>query len=179
MNNAMLTAEWPAPPNVVAGTTLRSGGEADLPATPLHPRSGSASNTAPATQLHPRQRICQQPSAGNTATSAQRMCQQHRYIRAADVPTTLRHEPSSERNVFEVVVVAAGLLATTVGDFAGLDLRRASSGATPGATPSVAARVLVLISAPLPVSTLVTFATLLATAATAGVDELEVLDHDA
>ena len=34
MNNAMLTAEWPAPPNVVAGTTLRSGGEADLPATP-------------------------------------------------------------------------------------------------------------------------------------------------
>lgn len=30
----MLLADWPAPPNIVAGTTLRDGGEADLPALP-------------------------------------------------------------------------------------------------------------------------------------------------
>ena len=32
MSDAVLLAEWPAPPNIVAGTTLRNGGESNLPA---------------------------------------------------------------------------------------------------------------------------------------------------
>lgn len=32
----MLFADWPAPPNVTAGTTTRHGGAADLPATPQY-----------------------------------------------------------------------------------------------------------------------------------------------
>ena len=35
MNERLLLADWPAPPNIHAGTTLRAGGEADLPAAPL------------------------------------------------------------------------------------------------------------------------------------------------
>jgi YfiH family protein len=34
MTDRVLQADWPAPPNIVAGTTLREGGEADLPALP-------------------------------------------------------------------------------------------------------------------------------------------------
>lgn len=34
MSAAVLFADWPAPANIVAGTTTRSGGEADLPAEP-------------------------------------------------------------------------------------------------------------------------------------------------
>ncbi|MDA1064153.1 MAG: peptidoglycan editing factor PgeF [Proteobacteria bacterium] len=34
MNDWVLRADWPAPPSIVAGTTLRNGGEADLPAPP-------------------------------------------------------------------------------------------------------------------------------------------------
>jgi YfiH family protein len=34
VNERLLLADWPAPPNIVAGTTLRGGGEADLPAAP-------------------------------------------------------------------------------------------------------------------------------------------------
>ncbi len=34
MTDAVLFADWPAPPNIVAGTTLRNGGAADLPADP-------------------------------------------------------------------------------------------------------------------------------------------------
>ena len=34
MNSAVLQADWPAPPNIVAGTTLRNGSAADLPAAP-------------------------------------------------------------------------------------------------------------------------------------------------
>ncbi|MGI9270873.1 MAG: peptidoglycan editing factor PgeF [Woeseiaceae bacterium] len=35
MTESVLRADWPAPSNIIAGTTLRSGGEADLPAAPL------------------------------------------------------------------------------------------------------------------------------------------------
>jgi YfiH family protein len=34
MSETLLLADWPAPPNIEAGTTLRDGGEADLPASP-------------------------------------------------------------------------------------------------------------------------------------------------
>ena len=34
MSEAVLFADWPAPPNIIAGTTLRNGGEADLPGDP-------------------------------------------------------------------------------------------------------------------------------------------------
>ncbi len=34
MSNAVLLASWPAPANIVAGTTLRHGGEMNLPAQP-------------------------------------------------------------------------------------------------------------------------------------------------
>ena len=34
MNAAVLQADWPAPANIVAGTTLRNGSAADLPAAP-------------------------------------------------------------------------------------------------------------------------------------------------
>ncbi len=34
MSDAVLFADWPAPTNIVAGTTTRSGSEADLPAEP-------------------------------------------------------------------------------------------------------------------------------------------------
>lgn len=34
MNAAVLQADWPAPPNIVAGTTLRNGSAANLPAAP-------------------------------------------------------------------------------------------------------------------------------------------------
>jgi len=34
LSNAILWADWPAPPNILAGTTLRAGGEGDLPAAP-------------------------------------------------------------------------------------------------------------------------------------------------
>lgn len=35
MNDRVVFADWPAPPNIVAGTTLRDGGEADLPGPPI------------------------------------------------------------------------------------------------------------------------------------------------
>lgn len=35
MNERVLLADWPAPRNILAGTTLCGGGEADLPAAPL------------------------------------------------------------------------------------------------------------------------------------------------
>ena len=35
MNERVVFADWPAPPNIVAGTTLRDGSEADLPAPPI------------------------------------------------------------------------------------------------------------------------------------------------
>lgn len=35
MTERVLLADWPAPPNVMAGTTLRAGDDRDLPATPL------------------------------------------------------------------------------------------------------------------------------------------------
>ena len=35
MTARVLLADWPAPPNIVAGTTLRAGSDADLPAPPL------------------------------------------------------------------------------------------------------------------------------------------------
>jgi len=34
LSDAVLFADWPAPANIVAGTTTRNGGEADLPAGP-------------------------------------------------------------------------------------------------------------------------------------------------
>lgn len=34
MSDAVLTADWPAPAGILAGTTRRNGGEADLPASP-------------------------------------------------------------------------------------------------------------------------------------------------
>lgn len=34
MSDSVLFADWPAPANIVAGTTLRNGSEADLPAVP-------------------------------------------------------------------------------------------------------------------------------------------------
>jgi YfiH family protein len=35
VSDRLLVADWPAPPGIVAGTTLRDGSEADLPATPI------------------------------------------------------------------------------------------------------------------------------------------------
>ncbi len=43
MSHELLHAKWPAPPNIVAGTTLRQGSESDLPAAPqwLHQVHGT------------------------------------------------------------------------------------------------------------------------------------------
>jgi len=35
VSSRVLAADWPAPPNIKAGTTLRDGGESDLPGTPI------------------------------------------------------------------------------------------------------------------------------------------------